>query len=754
MIKKLLTVSLILCLSNEFKSQCATSSAPTNNCTYGDQINAFVLDGISATGNAGCGASGYNTFTSPVWSLIAGVNYTWSAIVGSGSYNQGVAIWIDYDNDGFFANTEQVSVSAAALTHSGNFTIPLTATGGNVKMRVRCAYNNNAIANTAACTNNLSSFGETEDYDVIVVPPTPCSGTPASNVVTVPSFSVCPNSGANIMLATSYTETGITYQWQSSTISAVGLWSSIPSATNAGLATGNLTVNTWYQVIVTCANTTQSISATGLVAVSPVIVNDVPYYEGFEGITANNQLPNCSWSASNLPTINQTYVVSNTENRLPHTGNNFASFRYGTNTTGDYFYSNGINLKAGVTYSAGTWYITDGYSGWSEFSLSYGTSQSSTGLTAIASKTGAVVGQFYQLLSNTFTVPADGVYYMAVKCIGNFNPAFLTFDDLFVVVPCGPNSTNVPTLSLVTPVTSICEGETVNLTVSGDDTYTWNTGSNLASISEVPVGASTANYVVIGTNTLSGCTNTLTQNVLVKSAPPVNLAANSLSVCSGSQVLLSAFGALTYTWSTGSNLNDITVSPTVATTYTVLGTGQNGCIGSSTRAVGIYALPTISATTNSADFFCAGEVAILNANSSATSFQWISSTSAVILGGNPVTVSPTVSTIYTVTGTDEHGCVNKSTVVQNVEICAGLNEAKTLNGTKVYPNPTSGLFTVQLNSGILKTVQVIDFTGRVILTSAGNNDKIDVNINDLANGIYYVKIQTENDVELIKLVKH
>jgi hypothetical protein len=753
MIKKLLTGSLMLCLIGEFKSQCATSSAPTNNCTYGDQINSFVLNGISAVGNAGCGTSGYNSFTSPVWNLVAGTNYTWAATVGSGSYNQGVAIWIDYNNDGFFAATEQVAVSPSSQSHLGNFTIPVTATGGNVKMRVRCAYNNNSIANTDACTNNLSSFGETEDYDVVVVPPPPCNGTPASNVVVVPSFSICPNSGINVSLATSYTETGITYQWQSSTVSAVGLWSSISSGTNATLATGNLTVNTWYQVIVTCANTTQSITSTGLVSVSPIIVDDVPYHEGFEGITGNNQLPNCSWSASNLPTINQTYVVSNTNNRLPHTGNNFASFRYGTNTSGDYFYSNGVNLKAGVTYSAGTWYITDGYSGWSEFSLSYGTSQSSTGLTAIASKTGAVVGQFYQLLSNTFTVPADGVYYMAIKCVGNFSPAFLTFDDLFVVVPCGPNSPNTPSLSLGTPVTTICEGETVNLNASGADTYTWNTGSNASSISDVPTGGSNAMYVVMGTNTLSGCSSTLTQNVLVKTAPPVNLAANSLSVCSGSPVLLSAFGAQSYTWSTGSNLSDIVVSPTAATTYSVLGTGMNGCVGTSARTIGVYALPTINATSSSPVMICEGEEVTLTANGSATSFQWVSSASPVILGGNPINVTPALVTTYTVTGTDVNGCTNKSTVVQNVEICLGLHDVKTSSGTKIYPNPTAGLFTVELNSSELKTIQVIDFTGRVILTQSSNDEKMDININGLANGIYYVKIQTEAGVELVKIIK-
>ena len=66
----------------------------------------------------------------------------------------------------------------------------------------------------------------------------------------------------------------------------------------------------------------------------------VPYFESFNLITTPNQLPIC-WAASNPGGTCQTYTSPASQNRVPRTGNQFASFSY---TPGgvSYFYSNGI----------------------------------------------------------------------------------------------------------------------------------------------------------------------------------------------------------------------------------------------------------------------------------------------------------------------------------------------------------------------------------------------------------------------------
>jgi hypothetical protein len=48
---------------------------------------------------------------------------------------------------------------------------------------------------------------------------------------------------------------------------------------------------------------------------------------------------------------------------------------------------------------------------------------------------------------------------------------------------------------------------------------------------------------------------------------------------------------------------------------------------------------------------------------------------------------------------------------------------------------------------------VTDVTGRVVLTQSSLDDKMNVNINTLANGVYYLKVKSDNAVDVIKVVK-
>lgn len=152
-------------------AQCNITPGPTNNCGYGDAVDTFTLNGISAT-NFGCsgGMTGYTFFNTPVWNLSIGQTYNWSADTGGGQYNQGLSIWIDLNDDDQFEASERLASSPAALTHSGMLTIPgTTAAANNVRMRVMATYN--TVASPAqACTGNIGNYGETEDYEVNLLP--------------------------------------------------------------------------------------------------------------------------------------------------------------------------------------------------------------------------------------------------------------------------------------------------------------------------------------------------------------------------------------------------------------------------------------------------------------------------------------------------------------------------------------------------------------------------------------------------------
>ncbi len=70
---------------------------------------------------------------------------------------------------------------------------------------------------------------------------------------------------------------------------------------------------------------------------------------------------------------------------------------------------------------------------------------------------------------------------------------------------------------------------------------------------------------------------------------------------------------------------------------------------------------------------------------------------------------------------------------------------------KIYPNPVSNHFVVETNATEIEQVELIDATGRLMRSIL--NVKSVVNISDLPKGIYFVKMKTEGQTVVEKLIK-
>ena len=207
----------------------------------------------------------------------------------------------------------------------------------------------------------------------------------------------------------------------------------------------------------------------------------------------------------------------------------------------------------------------------------------------------------------------------------------------------------LPTVS-VSGNTAVCAGNSTTLTASGASTYFWNTGVSTASVTLTPSAAS--NYTVTGTNT-NGCSNTQTVTVNVNPLPVVIISGNN-SVCNGNSATLTAGGASTYSWNTGSSNNPLIVTPVSTAVYTVTGTNANNCSNTATFTLTVNPLPLVNITGNTT--VCSGQSTTLTA-SGATGYVWNTGFPSAAL-----TVSPTTATAYTVTGTDANNCSNTATV--------------------------------------------------------------------------------------------
>ncbi|MCE9538148.1 MAG: T9SS type A sorting domain-containing protein, partial [Bacteroidetes bacterium] len=111
---------------------------------------------------------------------------------------------------------------------------------------------------------------------------------------------------------------------------------------------------------------------------------------------------------------------------------------------------------------------------------------------------------------------------------------------------------------------------------------------------------------------------------------------------------------------------------------------------------------------------------------------------------------------YTIT--DSNSCSNA--VFENITVldCTEIKENTFSQEATIYPNPTTGIFNIVIKNSNLKEmlVSVFDIQGKEVFNVLEKNISIDlkkeIDLGGLAKGIYYVKLKTEEDVQIQKLI--
>ena len=91
-----------------------------------------------------------------------------------------------------------------------------------------------------------------------------CTGAPAANTAVASSTNICPGNSVTLTLQNAYTATGIVYQWASSTTSSIGPWAQISGANNSSLVTTAITQSGWYTAVIACSNSFMTTTATAV----------------------------------------------------------------------------------------------------------------------------------------------------------------------------------------------------------------------------------------------------------------------------------------------------------------------------------------------------------------------------------------------------------------------------------------------------------------------------------------------------------
>lgn len=158
-----------------------TTTVQLNYCaSKGNSVSDEYIGRVQlGTINNNSGANGgYGNFTSLSTDLAAGssntitITPTWTGT----TYSEGYGVWIDYNQDGDFADSGELVYSRSATRTtpiSGAFTVPSSALSGATRMRVSMKYN----GIPGPC--ETFAYGEVEDYTVNI---TTGGGGTCSNV--------------------------------------------------------------------------------------------------------------------------------------------------------------------------------------------------------------------------------------------------------------------------------------------------------------------------------------------------------------------------------------------------------------------------------------------------------------------------------------------------------------------------------------------------------------------------------------------
>jgi hypothetical protein len=320
-----------------------------------------------------------------------------------------------------------------------------------------------------------------------------------------------------------------------------------------------------------------------------------------------------------------------------------------------------------------------------------------------------IISYSKELATNAYCNDMQSTGATALLIAGNYNttadfdPSYYTnnltsngAEDAFVA-KYSECTTSISAGSLVGSA-ALCNGSTNTYSVAsmvGALGYFWSNtigavGTSTTNVISLTTGQTATTGVVSITGYNYCVNNTQTLQVTVTPNTTVNVASSSSSVCAGNSVTLTASGTTSYSWaSSGETTPSIVKNPTSTTIYTV--TGYNGnCSNTKTVTVNVVGLPNVLVTVNQPTAGCAGSPVTLTA-SGATSYTWNTGVNTTAIN-----VTPTVSTIYTVTGTSAAGCVKTTTAGVGIQspvlavsasaysVCPGGVSTLSVSGAQSY----------------------------------------------------------------------
>jgi subtilisin-like proprotein convertase family protein len=236
------------------------------------------------------------------------------------------------------------------------------------------------------------------------------------------------------------------------------------------------------------------------------------------------------------------------------------------------------------------------------------------------------------------------------------------------------------------------------------------------------------------------------------------LTATPSTICAGSTATLSWTGDLNdatewsiYEGSCGGTLvgtsvaNSFDVNPSASTDYFVRGEG--GCVTPGDCG-------TVEVTITSIDVTVTNASPTLTSNQDDATYRWLAcdNGNAVVTGETSQSFTVTEFGNYAVEVT-LNNCVDTS-VCENVS-AVGIQNNNNLNGVTIYPNPTkNSIYVTTENAFESANITLTTIEGRIVYQETNvSNNQVHIDLNTQSKGIYFLKIQADNQYNVYKIIK-
>ena len=322
----LTSTSTALTISQNAVTACYCIPDPMD-CTGSDLINYVAFATMTNTSTCD-GAIGYSDFTGSVPSATttAGQTYTITTVLGY-MYGEHTHAWIDYNQNGIFDSSEYTDLgpNSGNDTISYTITIPINATPGTTRMRVRNISGNSLGSSDACITPTFAprsalnsvmgsgTSGESEDYFVTILPPDCSIINFPPTIALSGNLDICPGNSTSLDLSTPLqAATGITYQWKYYNGTA---YVNSGSASATSSFTDTPTTNTQYFCEILCNGNLIKNTDTVLVKVQQITTSPITTSVTCNGLNngaitmnafASGSVLNYTWT----PNVGSTDIVS------------------------------------------------------------------------------------------------------------------------------------------------------------------------------------------------------------------------------------------------------------------------------------------------------------------------------------------------------------------------------------------------------------------------------------------------------------